>query len=70
MRRPIRELPGELISQIAAGEVVERPASIALSRSSRTTDAGASHYYAGQPEQLAEAVRVCRDWLAGRGLLD
>jgi len=32
--------------------------------------AGASHYYAGQPEQLAEAVRVCRDWLAGRGLLD
>ena len=31
---------------------------------------GASHYYAGQPAQLAEAVRVCRDWLGGRGLLD
>ena len=31
---------------------------------------GATHYYAGQPAQLAEAVRVCRDWLAARGLVD
>jgi len=31
---------------------------------------GATHYYAGQPAQLAEAVRVCRDWLGARGLLD
>ncbi|MCE9657034.1 MAG: lysophospholipase [Burkholderiales bacterium] len=31
---------------------------------------GASHYYAGQPQQLAEAVGVCRDWLGKRSLLD
>jgi alpha-beta hydrolase superfamily lysophospholipase len=31
---------------------------------------GASHYYAGQPQQLAEAVQVCRDWLDARSLLD
>ncbi len=31
---------------------------------------GASHYYAGQPQQLDEAVRVCRDWLAERNFLD
>ena len=31
---------------------------------------GASHYYAGQPQQLAEAVRVCRQWLEARGLVD
>jgi alpha-beta hydrolase superfamily lysophospholipase len=31
---------------------------------------GATHYYAGQPAQLAEAVRVCRDWLDARGLVE
>jgi dienelactone hydrolase len=30
---------------------------------------GATHYYRGQPEQLAEAITVQRNWLAGRGLL-
>jgi alpha-beta hydrolase superfamily lysophospholipase len=29
---------------------------------------GATHYYAGQPEQLAEAVSLVRHWLAARGL--
>lgn len=27
---------------------------------------GASHYYAGQPEQLAQALAACRSWLAER----
>lgn len=65
-----------LVIENSADDAVPQPHTRMLFEASSSPDRqfecikGANHYYAGQPDQLQEAVAVVFEWMQGRRLID